>query len=84
MVHTYCRRHEGDGSSLPDLSDEALLAAAKSWLLPQLAGVRSKSDMLKLDWNNILKVSCCWCDTSGELVTRVVLSMPVLVMLRWW
>jgi ATP-dependent helicase HrpB len=36
--------------ALPDLSDDALIRSAKKWLKPYCSGVRSKSDLLKLDW----------------------------------
>ncbi|GAX73820.1 hypothetical protein CEUSTIGMA_g1271.t1 [Chlamydomonas eustigma] len=39
---------------LPDLSDAALLKTAHIWLKPYCSGVRSKSDLLKLDWRTIL------------------------------
>ena len=35
---------------MPDLSDDALIASASVWLRPYAAGVRSKSDLQKLDW----------------------------------
>ncbi|PNH08651.1 ATP-dependent RNA helicase hrpB [Tetrabaena socialis] len=42
-------------AQLPDLSDLALLKSAATWLAPYLAGVRSKSDLLKLDWNKVIR-----------------------------
>ena len=35
---------------LPDLSDEALVASAGTWLKPYLSGVRTKQDFARLDW----------------------------------
>lgn len=35
---------------LPDLSDEALVLSAGTWLRPHLGGVRSKGDLARLDW----------------------------------
>ena len=35
---------------LPDLSDEALVLTAGTWLRPHLGGVRSKGDLSRLDW----------------------------------
>ncbi len=56
-------------AALPDLSDAGLLATAGTWLVPHLSGVRTKGDILKLPWGNILKwvhgrmflvcTSCC-------------------------
>ncbi|GFR51285.1 hypothetical protein Agub_g13645, partial [Astrephomene gubernaculifera] len=47
-------------ASLPDLSDTALLAEAARWLRPHLAGVRSRTDIMKLDWNAILRSLVPW------------------------
>lgn len=42
-------------AALPDLSDTGLLATAGTWLVPHLTGVRTKGDILKLPWGQILK-----------------------------
>lgn len=45
----------GRSKSIPDLSDAGLLASSRSWLPDHLAGVRTKGDMVKLDWGSILR-----------------------------
>ncbi|GLI61368.1 hypothetical protein VaNZ11_003732 [Volvox africanus] len=47
-------------AALPDLSDGGLLSSAARWLGPHLAGARSKADMMKLDWNTIIKSQVQW------------------------
>ncbi|GIL73920.1 hypothetical protein Vretifemale_4020 [Volvox reticuliferus] len=47
-------------AALPDLSDAGLLSSAPRWLSPHLAGARSKADMMKLDWNTIIKSQVAW------------------------
>lgn len=42
------------GASLPDLSDEGLVASCSKWLPQHLSGVRSKADLTNLDWRSIL------------------------------
>jgi len=37
------------GDDWPEVSDEALLARAEDWLLPQLAGVKTEADLRALD-----------------------------------
>lgn len=45
----------GSPGSLPDLSNEGLVASSPSWLPRQARGVRSKSDLAALDWRGILE-----------------------------
>ena len=40
---------------LPDLSDEALVAAADVWLLPHLRGARTKAQLQAIDLAPILR-----------------------------
>ncbi|MEW5304772.1 MAG: hypothetical protein WDW36_007359 [Sanguina aurantia] len=47
-------------SSIPDLSDAGLLASSRAWLPAHLSGVRSKGDMVKLDWSGILRGMVPW------------------------
>ncbi|KXZ49485.1 hypothetical protein GPECTOR_21g711 [Gonium pectorale] len=47
-------------AALPDLSDAGLLASSRSWLGPHLAGVRTRADLLKLDWATILRSLVPW------------------------
>jgi ATP-dependent helicase HrpB len=42
-------------SSVPDLSAAALMASVEAWLLPHLAGVRSRAQLQKLPWLDIFK-----------------------------
>jgi ATP-dependent helicase HrpB len=42
-------------SSVPDLSAAALMGSLAGWLLPHLAGVRSRGQLQKLPWLDIFK-----------------------------
>jgi ATP-dependent helicase HrpB len=42
-------------SDLPDLSATALMGSLTEWLQPHLGGVRSKTQLQKLDWNGIFR-----------------------------
>lgn len=42
-------------SSVPDLSAAALMGRLESWLLPHLAGVRSRGQLQQLRWMDIFK-----------------------------
>lgn len=45
----FLRRVEGEGSSLPDLSDAALLATLETWLVPYLTGVTRRAHLAGID-----------------------------------
>ncbi len=51
-------RHEG--TPLPDMSDEGLLARLDDWLLPHLKGRRSAADLAALDLLDPLRQSLTW------------------------
>jgi ATP-dependent helicase HrpB len=44
----------------PDLSNENLLSTLNEWLTPFLLDVYRKTDLMKLDWNNIAKSLLPW------------------------
>ena len=46
---------KGLGSSLPDLSNEGLIATSPTWLFNYASGARSKADLASLDWKTILE-----------------------------
>ena len=51
-----------EGTQLPDMSDEGLLARLDDWLLPHLAGRRSAADLAALDLLEPLRQSLTWDD----------------------
>lgn len=51
------------GDGWPDVSDEALLAAAEGWLLPHLAGKRTEADLRALDLTEPLRSLLTWDQT---------------------
>ncbi|MDN5786127.1 MAG: ATP-dependent helicase HrpB [Pseudorhodobacter sp.] len=49
----------GEGSTLPDLSDQALLASP-DWLLPYLTGLKTEAQLRKLDLTEPLRAHLGW------------------------
>ncbi|KAG1662111.1 hypothetical protein FOA52_012972 [Chlamydomonas sp. UWO 241] len=68
----------GAKCDLPDLSDAALIASSAKWLPPYLVGVRSKTDMQRLDWASILnELAGGWGAAQAvEAATPSHLTMP--------
>jgi ATP-dependent helicase HrpB len=60
-------RHEG--ADLPDLSPSALLKVLEQWLLPHLANMRTKADLLKLDMTAITQGLLNW--KENELLNKL-------------
>ncbi len=54
------RQAEGEASTLPDVSDETLLATLDQWLAPWLDGVSRLSHLKKLDLGNALHSLLDW------------------------
>ncbi|KAL6757442.1 ATP-dependent helicase HrpB [Haematococcus lacustris] len=50
-----CARSPGGSSNLPDLSDEALMDSIESWLRPLVKGVRTKTQLMRLDLSGAIK-----------------------------
>lgn len=55
----FMKRHDPAGA-WPDVSDEALLAHADTWLLPYLGGVRNRSDLSRLGIAGLLSHLLSW------------------------
>jgi ATP-dependent helicase HrpB len=54
----FCRHHLGD--EWPDVGDEALLAAAPTWLGPELAAARRRADLSRVDVTSALRRLLPW------------------------
>ena len=52
------------GQDLPDLSDDALMADLKTWLLPHLDGVKTADDWKRFDVLNALRAMLDWTQMS--------------------
>lgn len=46
-------------SELPDLSTSTLMATLDSWLTPHAAGIRSRAQLQRLPWKDILQNQVC-------------------------
>ena len=53
----FVRRHD---PSWPDLSDEALLADLDTWLAPYAEGMKSRSDLQRLNMKELLEAMLSW------------------------
>jgi ATP-dependent helicase HrpB len=53
-------KHWRPNEGWPDVSDESLLSSPEKWLSAFLISVSRKTDLLKLDWHNILKSTLSW------------------------
>jgi ATP-dependent helicase HrpB len=58
-----------EGADLPDCSPEHLLETAQDWLLPHLIGLKSKSDLAKLDMTSITQSLLTW--TENERLNQL-------------
>ncbi|WP_405434535.1 ATP-dependent helicase HrpB [Micromonospora sp. NBC_00617] len=54
----FCRHHLGD--EWPDVGDEALLAAAPTWLGPELAAARRRADLSRVEVTSALRRLLPW------------------------
>ncbi|MEW1956228.1 ATP-dependent helicase HrpB [Kineococcus sp. NPDC059986] len=71
---TCCRAAQGD--PWPDLGDEHLLATLPEWLGPQLAGVRSRRDLARIDVLAALRALLPW-PQAGRLDDLAPVDLPV-------
>jgi ATP-dependent helicase HrpB len=71
---TCCRAVQGD--PWPDLGDEHLLASLPEWLGPQLAGVRSRRDLARIDVLSALRALLPW-PQAGRLDDLAPVDLPV-------
>ena len=53
-------RNTDGGSSLPDVSESALLNSIEDWLLPYLSGVKTAQDWKKFDMCDALRARLTW------------------------
>ncbi|TCS67529.1 ATP-dependent helicase HrpB [Primorskyibacter sedentarius] len=49
-----------DGASLPDMSDDALMARLEDWLLPYITGVKSAADWKRFEPLDALRAMLSW------------------------
>jgi ATP-dependent helicase HrpB len=64
------------GDPWPDLGDEHLLATLPEWLGPQLAGVRSRRDLARIDVLAALRALLPW-PQAGRLDDLAPVDLPV-------
>jgi ATP-dependent helicase HrpB len=53
-------KHWQSNEPWPDTTEENLLNSLEKWLSPFLINIHKKTDLLKLDWHNILKSILSW------------------------